>query len=59
MTMATGPGVLLVNSAEQWWGVPIIYLWGIFWYFVIVVIALICYFKLWKDSPTDQVSEKK
>ncbi|MBD3671974.1 MAG: hypothetical protein HUJ26_00485 [Planctomycetaceae bacterium] len=52
MILATGPGVLLVNRAEQVCGIPLVYLWGIIWYFVIVAIALIAYWKLWKSSDS-------
>lgn len=57
MTLATGPGVLLVNRPEQWWGVPVVYLWGIVWYFVILAIALIAYFKLWNSSDTPSAGD--
>jgi predicted membrane protein len=59
MTMATGPGVLLVNKADQWWGVPVVYLWGILWYFVMVIIALISYFRLWKCSDSEHSGDQK
>ena len=57
MVLATGPGVLLVNRPQQWGGIPIIYLWGILWYFVIVVMAFIAYIKLWKSTETTDSGE--
>ncbi|MDG2390949.1 MAG: hypothetical protein P8M30_16705 [Planctomycetaceae bacterium] len=59
MTIATGPGVLLVNRAKQWWGFPVVYLWGILWYSVIVVIAMVSYFILWKSSASDHSGDQK
>ena len=56
MIAATGPGVLLVNRAEMVAGIPLVYAWGIAWYFVLVAIALVAYFKLWTtdDSAEDE-----
>lgn len=53
MVMGTGPGTLLVNRAVTIEGIPLLYLWGILWYVVLVVIALVAYFRIWNDE-TDQ-----
>lgn len=53
MTMATGPGVLLVNRPTTILGIPVVYAWGILWYFVIVGVALTAYFTLWKQSADE------
>lgn len=53
MLLGTGPGTLLVNRAVTIKGIPLLYLWGIVWYLVLVAIALIAYFRLWK-SEADQ-----
>ena len=50
MIMGTGPGTLLVNRAVTIKGIPLLYLWGIVWYLVLVGIALVAYFRLWKDE---------
>ena len=50
MFMAVGPGVLLVNRPDTFIGLPLLYAWGIFWYLVIVVIALAAYRFVWVDD---------
>ena len=50
MFMAVGPGVLLVNRPDTFVGVPLLYAWGVFWYLVIVVIALAAYRFVWSDN---------
>lgn len=60
MVMATGPGVLLVNTPTTILGIPAVYAWGILWYFVIVGVALTAFFTLWKKSAaeiSDSVSD--
>ena len=56
LLMGVGPGVLLVNRAESLLGVPLVYAWGIFWYLVQVVVAIVAYFKVWRDEPDAQAS---
>lgn len=51
MVVATGPGVLLVNRPETVFGFPIIYVWGIAWYFIIGGLAIAADRLVWrKDS---------
>ena len=50
MFMAVGPGVLLVNRPDTFIGLPLLYAWGVFWYLVIVVIALAAYRFVWSDD---------
>lgn len=51
MLMGTGPGVLLVNNSElRWFGLPVIYVWGLFWYAVQIACVLTAYFKIWPDE---------
>ena len=57
MCMAVGPGVLLVNRPDMFLGLPLLYAWGIFWYVVIVAIALLAYRYVWCDGP-DEDSER-
>ena len=38
--VAVGPGLLLVNRPIFFAGIPIVYAWAIFWYFVFCGIAL-------------------
>ena len=51
--MATGPGILLVNRPEQVLGIPLVYAWGILWYFVIVAVAGVAYVRLWHDDEEE------
>jgi hypothetical protein len=53
MIMGTGPGVALVNRPHAIFGVPLVYAWGIFWYLIQVVVALIAYFALWESESED------
>lgn len=57
MLMGPGPGLRLVNPdvngpAEQFTvvGMPIIYLWGILWFIVQVVIIVTAYVTVWKED---------
>jgi hypothetical protein len=52
MIMGTGPGVLLVNRPEQWLGLPIVYVWGLCWYTVQLVIVVLAYKLVWRASPS-------
>jgi hypothetical protein len=54
MVMGTGPGTLLVNRAVTVQGIPLLYLWGILWYVVLVAIALVAYFRIWKADTDDR-----
>ncbi len=54
MLMSVGPGVLLVNRPEAFLGLPILYAWAIFWYFVLVAIALLAFFFVWRDKPDNK-----
>ena len=48
MTMATGPGVLLVNRPVMLAGVPLIYLWSVLWYFVLAGVVVAAYWFVWR-----------
>ncbi len=51
MIMGVGPGVLLVNRPDTLLGLPIVYTWGLFWYAVHIVIVVMAYRFLWRESP--------
>ena len=55
MVMGTGPGVLLVNRPTSVFGIPLLYAWGILWYFILVGIAVLASKYLWK--PDDEAEE--
>ncbi|TWU03654.1 hypothetical protein [Neorhodopirellula pilleata] len=54
LVMGTGPGVLLVNRPDTIQGIPLVYAWGILWYFVQVGVVLIAYFCLWSRSSDEE-----
>lgn len=57
MIMATGPGVLLVNRAEMFFGVPWMYLWAVIWYFVLAAVIVTAYLFVWREP--DESSEDR
>jgi len=46
--MSNGPGLYLVNSPRLIAGIPILYLWGLFWAVVQILIIVYAYQKLWR-----------
>lgn len=57
VTMGSGPGIHLINpdpsdpqAVFTIWGLPKIYVWGLWWYMVQLGAILVAYFKLWKDN---------
>lgn len=59
MVMGPGPGVLLVNRAELFLGLPIIYVWGVFWYGVQLSAILLLYALVWRVvDAADSDSER-
>lgn len=54
LILGAGPGVLLVNRPDTILGIPLVYAWGLFWYFVQVSVVLIAYFTLWNQLSDEQ-----
>jgi hypothetical protein len=50
LLMGPGPGILLVNTPQPIFGLPAIYLWGLFWYAVEVGVVVLAYFFVWSDD---------
>lgn len=50
LLMGPGPGVMLVNSPEPLLGFPRIYVWGLFWYAVEVIVVLVAYLFVWTEK---------
>ena len=48
MIMGVGPGVQLVNRPESVMGLPLLYVWGLLWYVVHIVIVTTAYLYLWR-----------
>lgn len=53
LVMGAGPGVLLVNRPERLLGLPIVYVWGLFWYAVQAAVIVLAYRFLWRDADTN------
>ncbi len=60
MIMGPGPGLRLVNpdpadpnAVYTMLGLPVIYVWGLFWYAVQLVAIIIAYRKLWTTENSD------
>lgn len=63
MLMGPGPGLRLINPDIEdpnatfvVFGLPIVYLWGIVWYVVLVAIVCVAYFTVWADECKDESS---
>ena len=50
LLFSNGPGVLLINRPVLLLGLPLIYIWAIFWWLVQMSIVLTAYFKVWKTN---------
>ena len=57
MVMGPGPGVYLVNpdpadpdATVAVLGMPVIYLWSVFWFLVQAVVVITAYVVLWRDA---------
>ncbi len=48
MVMGAGPGILLVNQPTTWFGLPRLYVWGMFWCAVEVVVVMAAYLFVWQ-----------
>ena len=58
--MGPGPGLYLVNpsledaSTATFLGMPVLFAWAVFWFFVQAGIVVVAYCKLWsKQDPED------
>ncbi len=56
MLMGPGPGLRLINpdssdpgATYTLGGVPVIYVWGLFWFAVQVAVVVTAYFTVWND----------
>ena len=57
MLMGPGPGLRLINpdinSASPSFtiaGIPVIYVWGLFWFVVQITIIVVAYFTVWNEQ---------
>jgi hypothetical protein len=54
LLMGPGPGIYLVNDfaadGGRILGIPILYVWAIFWFAVEAIVILVAYLFIWKDD---------
>jgi hypothetical protein len=50
LLLSNGPGVLLVNRPVLILGLPLIYVWALFWWLFQMTLVLIAYFRVWKPE---------
>jgi len=54
LIMGPGPGIYLINDfaarGGTAFGIPVLYVWAIFWCTVEAVVVTTAYFKLWKKD---------
>ena len=53
MIMGAGPGTMLANRPAAWFGLPQLYVWGVFWCFVEIAVVIVAYVYVWK-IPDDE-----
>jgi len=60
MAMGAGPGVYLVNPdpsapgpTPTILGMPILYAWGVGWFFVQAAVVIVAYLTLWRDEEIE------
>jgi hypothetical protein len=50
MLLGAGPGILLVNQPSMWFGLPRLYVWGMFWCAVEIAVVVAAYFFVWTTN---------
>ena len=50
MILGAGPGILFVNQPATWFGLPRLYVWGMFWCTVEIVVVITAYFCVWTTN---------
>lgn len=50
MILGAGPGILFVNQPATWFGLPRLYVWGIFWCAVEIAVVVAAYLFVWKTN---------
>ncbi len=59
LVMGPGPGIYLVNpspdAAAPWtvWGIPVLYVWAVSWFFVMAATVVLAYRKVWLAGDSD------
>ena len=52
--MGVGPGTILANQPTTWFGLPRLYVWGLFWCTVEAVIVVLAYLLVWKTDAEEE-----
>ena len=50
MILGAGPGILLVNQPATWFGLPRLYVWGMFWCAVEIAVVIAAYLFVWQTK---------
>lgn len=50
MIMGAGPGIWLVNGRGPVFGIPVIYLWVVFWFVVQASAVVTAFLTIWKKQ---------
>jgi hypothetical protein len=50
MILGAGPGILFVNQPEMWFGLPRLYVWGMFWCTVEIAVVVVAYVFVWRTN---------
>ncbi|MEX0701663.1 MAG: hypothetical protein WD069_06155 [Planctomycetales bacterium] len=53
LVMGPGPGVLLVNEPRSFLNFPLVYMWGLLWYAVEVLVVIAAYLFVWRDGEDE------
>ena len=63
LVMGPGPGVHLVNPSSKedafWFGIPVLYLWSVFWFAVMALAVGIAYAKVWTDDGKEKGERRR
>ena len=54
LIMGPGPGMLLINSPLSFLGLPQLYVWGLLWYVVEVVVVVLAYLLVWSPRTSER-----
>ncbi len=50
MLLGAGPGILLVNQPSTWFGLPRLYVWGMLWCTVEIIVVVTAYLLVWQTN---------
>lgn len=57
LVMGPGPGVYLINPRTQeeasWFGVPVLYVWAVFWFAVMAATVAIAFKTVWRVDENE------